>query len=73
MMANTQGSRCFLNNGELYIGDPVSARKTVRKLSAQDDNLVTAAALNADKTKPALAFTETSFSLSTKLVDKYVN
>jgi hypothetical protein len=38
MMANTQGSRCFLNNGELYIGDLVSARKTVRKLSVQDDN-----------------------------------
>jgi hypothetical protein len=38
MMANTQGSRCFLNNGELYIGDLVSARKTVLNLSVQDDN-----------------------------------
>jgi len=55
------------------MGDPVSARKTACELSPCNDNLITAAALNADKTKTTLAFTETSFSLSTKLVDKYVN
>jgi hypothetical protein len=35
MIANTQGS--FLNNGELYIGDTVSARKTGNALSLCND------------------------------------
>jgi hypothetical protein len=38
MMANTQGPRCFLNNGELYMGGPVSARKTACELSPCNDN-----------------------------------
>jgi hypothetical protein len=71
MMANTQGS--FFNNGELYLGDPVSARKTADTLSVLDDNIVAAGALDGTKTRLASGPAGNSFSLSTNLVDKCVN
>jgi hypothetical protein len=71
MMANTQGS--FFNNGELYLGDPVSARKTADTLSARDDNIVAATALGGTTISLASGFTGNTFSLSTNLVDKCVN
>ncbi|MBZ0144411.1 MAG: hypothetical protein K8F56_12605 [Rhodocyclaceae bacterium] len=59
-MANTQHS--FSNIGELYIGDPVSARNTAAMLSLSDDEIGCVSASS-----------ELSVSLSTKVVDNYVN
>jgi len=70
-MANTQGS--FFNNGELYLGDPVSARKTADTLSVHGDIKVAATALDGTKTRLASGSTGNSISLSTNLVDKCVN
>jgi hypothetical protein len=71
MMANTHSS--FFNNGELYLGDPVSARKTACRIVVMQRHFSWGRCGYTDKITPTLTATGTSYSLSTKLVDKYVN